>query len=117
MEARRYGPIQATLAAGLPEAPLLNLLLGAAMDHCDTVHLGFAATEETVCGKGLHLALLHRAILDAGERCPTLVAETTEPLGERDGPSAGRRNLLRAGFHQASVRAVWRRGVGGGADH
>ena len=73
-------------------------------------HLGFAATEEEARGRGCHLALLHRAILDAGKRCQTLLAETTEPLGERDGPSTGCRNLLRAGFRQASVRAVWRRG-------
>lgn len=29
IEARRYGPIQATLVAGLPDTPLLNVLLGA----------------------------------------------------------------------------------------
>jgi GNAT superfamily N-acetyltransferase len=30
IEARWFGPIQATIVAGLPEAPLLNLILGAA---------------------------------------------------------------------------------------
>lgn len=30
IEARRYGPVQATLVAGLPDTPLLNLILGAA---------------------------------------------------------------------------------------
>ena len=73
-------------------------------------HLGFAATAEEARGRGAHLALLHRAILDAGQRCQTLFAETCEPLGEHDGPSAGCRNLLHAGFRQASVRPTWRRG-------
>lgn len=72
-------------------------------------HLGFAATAEEARGRGCHMALLHRCISDAGGRCPTLFAETTEPLEERDGPSAGCRNLLRAGFKQASVRSTWRR--------
>lgn len=30
IEARRYGPVQATLVAGLPDTPLLNVVLGAA---------------------------------------------------------------------------------------
>jgi GNAT superfamily N-acetyltransferase len=71
-------------------------------------HLGFAATAESDRGRGCHTALLHRCILDAAERSPTLFAETCEPLGHRDGPSTGCRNLLRAGFSQASVRQTWR---------
>jgi hypothetical protein len=73
-------------------------------------HLGFAATAEEARERGCHRALLHRCILDAGkDDCPLLLAETSEPLGERDGPSPGARNLLRTGFRQASVRATWRR--------
>jgi hypothetical protein len=71
-------------------------------------HLGFAATAESARGRGFHTALLHRCILDAAKHSPTLFAETCEPLGSRDGPSAGCRNLLRAGFSQASVRQTWR---------
>jgi GNAT superfamily N-acetyltransferase len=71
-------------------------------------HLGFAATVEEARGRGAHRALLDRCIRDAAASCPTVFAETVEPLGERDGPSPGCRNLLRAGFKQASVRTVWR---------
>ncbi len=81
----------------------------AMMIHWETAtHLGFAATAKSARGKGFHTALLHRCILDAAEHSPTLFAETCEPLGRRDGPSAGCRNLLRAGFSQASVRHTWR---------
>jgi GNAT superfamily N-acetyltransferase len=73
-------------------------------------HLGFASTLEEFRGGGLHRALLDRCIRDAASTCPTVFAETIEPLGERDGPSPGCRNLLRAGFRQASARTVWRPG-------
>jgi hypothetical protein len=85
------------------------LAAAATMERIDAVHLGFAATAEEERGRGCHLALLHRVILDACPRRPTLFAETTEPLRDRDGPSAGCRNLLRSGFRQASVRTTWLR--------
>lgn len=72
-------------------------------------HLGFAATAEDACGRGCHMALIHRCIVDGAKDCPVLMAETIEPLGEHDGPSPACRNFLRAGFRQASVRSVWRR--------
>ncbi len=74
--------------------------------------LGFAATDRLARGQGFHHALLNRCIRDAARRCPQLVAETAEPLDEPDGPSPGCRNLLRAGFKQASVRTTWRREAG-----
>lgn len=82
------------------------------MRHLDVAQLGFAATEEAARGKGCHLALLRRRILDAAEAgCRLVFAETSEPLGE-DGEgkelSAGARNLLQAGFEQVALRPVWR---------
>jgi GNAT superfamily N-acetyltransferase len=70
--------------------------------------LGIAATAEEARGRGFYRALLERCIRDAAKSCPTIFAETIEPLGERDGPSPACRNLLRAGFRQDSVRRVWR---------
>jgi GNAT superfamily N-acetyltransferase len=70
--------------------------------------LGIAATMEEARGRGFYRALLERCIRDAAKSGDTIFAGTIEPLGERDGPSPACRNLLRAGFRQASVRAVWR---------
>lgn len=71
--------------------------------------LGFAATPEAARGNGCHMALLHRRIVDAAKaRRHTLLAETREPLADRDGPSPGCRNLLRAGFKQVSASMAWR---------
>lgn len=70
--------------------------------------LGFAATVEAARGKGAHLAMLRRCILDAqAVGCGAVVAETEESLDETDDLSAAARNLVRAGFAQVAVRPVW----------
>ncbi len=81
------------------------------MMHYDgMVQLGFAATEARVRGRGIHLALLRRRIVDAiaaGSRL--LFADTEEAVDYPAGPpSAAARNLVRAGFRLESVRPVWR---------
>lgn len=81
------------------------------VQQATAAHLGFAATAEPFRARGFHRALLARCIRDAIAASSVFVAETTEPLGERDGPSTGCCNLLRTGFHQASVRTTWRREV------
>lgn len=79
------------------------------LTHEGIAKLGVAATHESARGRGCHLALLHRRIVDAGaDGCHTLLAETEERIGDRDGPSAGCRNLVRAGFKQACLRPAWR---------
>lgn len=83
----------------------------AMMMHYDgMVQLGFAATEARVRGRGIHLALLRRRIVDAiaaGSRL--LFADTEEAVDYPAGPpSAAARNLARAGFRLESVRPVWR---------
>ncbi|HEY5815731.1 MAG TPA: hypothetical protein VIS95_05265 [Solirubrobacterales bacterium] len=78
------------------------------MRHHEVAQLGFAGTEEAARGRGAHLALLRRRIVDAftgGAR--EIFAVTEEPLGYPDGKSTGARNLVRAGFRLASVRTVW----------
>jgi hypothetical protein len=88
-----------------------ELGIGAAtmMLHYGVAQFGFAATREEDRGKGGHMALLRRRILDAaaaGSR--RLFADTEEPRDDPEAPSFGARNLVRAGFKQASVRPVWR---------
>jgi hypothetical protein len=79
------------------------------MCHYEFAQLGFVGTGARDRGRGAHLALLHRRILDAaGARCHTLFADTEESLDDLDGPSPAARNLVRAGFGQVSVRPVWR---------
>jgi hypothetical protein len=77
--------------------------------HFQFAQLAFAATTEPARGKGAHLAMLRRRILDAhAAGCRTVFAETEEPLDLSDAPSPGARNLVRAGFTQTSVRRIWR---------
>jgi hypothetical protein len=85
--------------------------LGAAtmMLHHEGAQLGFAATYESARGKGAHMALLRRQIvdgLDAGER--EFFAITEESLDFPDSMSSAARNLVRAGFGLAAARTVWR---------
>jgi hypothetical protein len=78
--------------------------------HYEAVaQLGFAATYESARGKGAHMALLRRRIVDAlaaGRR--ELFAVTEEPLDYPASQSAAAANLIRAGFRLASLRTVWR---------
>jgi len=74
--------------------------------HHGIAEFGIAATLEPARGRGCQLALLHRRIGDAATaNCHTLFVET----GERsaDHPSASYRNILRAGFEEAYLRANW----------
>ena len=85
--------------------------IGAAtmMLHYQVAQLGFAATHEASRGKGAHMALLRRRILDAlaaGSR--SLFAITEEGLDFPESESVGARNLIRAGFGLAATRTVWR---------
>ena len=74
--------------------------------HLGIATLGVAATRESARGKGCHLALLRRRILDAAAAgCHTLFADSHERNADR--PSAGNRNLLRAGFEGAYLRPGW----------
>lgn len=77
--------------------------------HFQVAQLGLSATKASARGRGVHMALLRRRILDAaaaGSR--VLFADAEEPIENPDGPSRATRNLLRAGFKQVSVRPVWR---------
>ncbi len=88
-----------------------ELLAGASMfRHLEVAILGFAATREDFRGRGAHLALLHRRIGDSATPfCHTLCAEVELSAGEgRDDSHPAARNLLRAGFHHAATRSVWR---------
>jgi len=70
--------------------------------------LGFAATLESVRGRGCQRALLNRRIVDAAaDGCHTLLVETGERAPDR--PSASYRNILRAGFREAYLRPNWQR--------
>lgn len=70
--------------------------------------LGIGATLEAGRRRGCQLALLHRRILDAAEAgCDTLLVETGERAPDRAAGSY--RNILRAGFQEAYLRANWRR--------
>ncbi len=78
------------------------------MGHYEISQLGFAATEKSVRGRDVHLALIRRRILDAtGAGCRMLFADTEESVDHPGGMSTGARNLLRAGFKHVSSRAVW----------
>ena len=77
--------------------------------HPDVAQLGFATAKASARGRGVHMTLLRRRILDAAAAGRDLIfADTEEPLDDPDGPSRATRNLLRAGFKQFSVRPVWR---------
>lgn len=82
---------------------------GSMMVQQKVAQLAFAAASEEVRGGGCHMALLRRRILDAAAaKCHTMVAHVTESPENPDLPSPGCRNLVRAGFKQASVRQTWR---------
>jgi hypothetical protein len=81
---------------------------GAMMVHFEIAQLVCAAVREQDLGRGGHMALLHRRIVDsAAAGCHTVFADTREPVGAPDSPSLAARNLVRAGFKQFSVRQVW----------
>jgi hypothetical protein len=82
---------------------------GASMTlHMGVAQLAFAATRVPARGQGCHMALLYRRIRDAFDAgCHTVFAEIEEPLDQLDRPSAGVRNLVRAGFERVEVRPVW----------
>jgi hypothetical protein len=63
-----------------------------------------------VRGRGIHLALLRRRIVDAIAAGPRLLfADTEESADFPTGlPSAATRNLVGAGFRLESVRPFWR---------
>lgn len=82
---------------------------GVMMLHYEVAQLGFAATRQASRGKGAHLALLRRRILDAlaaGSR--RFFALTEELLDCPGNQSIAARNLVRAGFRRHSTRTVWR---------
>ena len=85
--------------------------IGAAtmMLHHQVAQLGFASTYESARGKGGHMALLRRQIVDAlaaGAR--EFFAVTEESLDFPDSVSPAARNLVRAGFGLGAARSVWR---------
>lgn len=84
IEARWFGPIQATIVAGLPHAPLLNLILGAA--------------EQGAVGDG-HLEAAIEWVESHGVACRIPVAS--------DGPEAGAaEDLLNRRGYQRTERLV-----------
>jgi GNAT superfamily N-acetyltransferase len=69
--------------------------------------LGFAATLPRYRGRGAQSAILAARIEDARKQgCSTVVTETGEL--EEGRPSSSYRNILRAGFREAGVRANYR---------
>ena len=90
-----------------------NLIASASMfRHLEVATLAFAGTHEEFRGQGAHLALLRRRIADAAAppHCRTLCAEVElRPEEAHDDPHPAIRNLVRAGFKQMAVRAVWGR--------
>ena len=90
-----------------------NLIASASMfRHHQVATLAFAGTFEEFRGQGAHLALLRRRIADAAAppHCHTLCAEVElSPDEAHDDPHPAIRNLVRAGFKQMAVRAVWGR--------
>lgn len=84
---------------------------GAAMMlmHFQVAQLALSVTKASARGRGVHMALLRRRILDAAAAGSRLLfADAEEPLDDPDGPSRATRNLLRAGFKQVSAQPVWR---------
>lgn len=92
---------------GEPQACAAMLL------HGGVAAFGMAATLEPARGRGCQLALLDRRIRDAAaDGCETFLVETGERVPDR--PSASYRNILRAGFEEAYLRANWRSTAGQG---
>jgi hypothetical protein len=84
--------------------------IGAAtmMLHHGIAQLGFASTRERDRGKGAHLALLRRCIVDAlAAGSERLYAVTEEPLDYPHSDSTAARNLVRAGFGPMAARSLW----------
>lgn len=85
--------------------------IGAAamMLHHGIAQLGFAATPEPHRGKGAHLALVRRCVVDAlAAGSSRLFAVTEEPLDYPHSDSTAARNLVRAGFGPMAARSLWR---------
>ena len=69
--------------------------------------LGYAATRERYRGRGAQSAILAARIEDARKQgCSTVTTETGELAEGR--PSSSYRNIIRAGFREAGVRANYR---------
>jgi hypothetical protein len=87
-----------------------DLGVGAAMMlmHYEVAQLGFAVANVGARGKGVHMALLRRRILDAvAAGAGLLFADTEEPSEDLEQLSPAARNLIRAGFRLVSARPVW----------
>jgi GNAT superfamily N-acetyltransferase len=80
---------------------------GALHVHEDTGWLGFAATLPQFRGRGAQSAILAARIEDARRQgCARVSTETGELDADR--PSNSYRNIIRAGFREAGVRANWK---------
>jgi len=80
---------------------------GALFVHGDVGWLGFAATRPRLRGRGAQSAILAARIEDARKQgCSTVTTETGAI--EEGRPSNSYRNILRAGFREAGVRANYR---------
>jgi len=85
--------------------------IGAAtmMLHHEVAQLGFAATRPSARGKGAHMALLRRRIVDAlAAGSSRIFAITEEPPDYPHSDSTAARNLVRAGFGPLGARSLWR---------
>jgi GNAT superfamily N-acetyltransferase len=80
---------------------------GALFVEGDVGWLGFAATRPHYRGRGAQSAILAARIENARQRgCSTVVTETGAM--EEGRPSSSYRNILRAGFREAGIRANYR---------
>jgi GNAT superfamily N-acetyltransferase len=80
---------------------------GALFVHDRLGWLGYAATRERYRGRGAQSAILAARIEDARKQgCSTVTTETGELAEGR--PSSSYRNIIRAGFREAGVRANYR---------
>jgi GNAT superfamily N-acetyltransferase len=80
---------------------------GALFVRDDVGWLGFAATRPRYRGRGAQSAILAARIEDARKQgCSTVTTETGAM--EEGRPSNSYRNILRAGFREAGVRANYR---------
>jgi GNAT superfamily N-acetyltransferase len=81
--------------------------VGSLFVHEEVGWLGYAATREQYRGRGAQSAILAVRIEDARQQgCTTVTTETGELQEGR--PSSSYRNILRAGFREAGVRANYR---------
>lgn len=80
---------------------------GALFVHGEVGWLGFAATREEYRGRGAQSAILAARIEDARQQGCTIVTTETGELQEGR-PSSSYRNIVRAGFREAGVRANYR---------